>query len=317
MHLDGFVIMKRERGFSIVELMVAMLIAMVVLLVVSQVYVGSVTTQRAQTDVMRLNESARFAFDLISRELRLAGFRNTWQPNATASDFCSSTATGAFLFAVNDPPTINPAAASANLTSQSPQISIYSPAVNSYNDVLRVRYYGEDFTATAQVLDCHGQPVAANQLVQDTLFIAPDTNNNNEPTLFCYTDNPSPVTATHPGQVALVAGVESLQLLFGQDTDDDGIVNRYVPANLITNGGRTMDDALSVRVSILVRSPNSVSKDGTVRAPMPHFSANYPATTNSDGSAVFPAAGVNVPSDGRARQMLSTEIAIRNQRYCG
>lgn len=316
MYLDGHVIMARQRGFSIVELLVALLIAMVVLLVVSQVYVGAITTQRAQTDVMRLNESARFAFDVISRELRLAGFSNVWQIGSSAEDLCSTSSAGPALAAVNDPTSINPAAPSASLTSQSPLISIYSPAANRFNDVVRVRYYGESSTTTAPILDCQGYPVAVGQLVQDTLFVASDPNNNNEPTLFCYTDNPTPVNANHPGRIAMVAGVESLQLLYGQDTDADGIIDRHVPANLITSGGRTVDDVLSVKVSVLVRSPNAVSKDDFVvgRGPMRHFSASYPAGANSDDSAIFPSAGLDVPSDGRARLMLSTEVAIRKQR---
>lgn len=314
--MDGTVGMVKEKGFSIVELMIAMAIAMVVLLVVSQVYVGGVTTQRAQTEVMRLNESGRFAVDLLTRELRLAGFANVWQPLSSASDLCASQAAGPALVALNDPSAINPAAASANLTSQTPLTSVYSPATNRYSDVLRVRYYGEDGTATAAILDCHGHPVAANQLVEETLFVAQDSANNNEPTLFCYTNNPNPVSATHPGQIALVSGVESLQMLFGQDTDGDGLVNRYVPANLITNGGRTADDVLSVKVSVIVRSPNSVSRDVVPRAAMVHFFPGYAAVAagNGDDSAVFPTAGANLPADGRARLMLSNEVAIRKQR---
>ena len=103
--------MKKHSGFSLVELMIAMIIAMIVLLVVSQVYVGGLRTQRAQTEVLRLNESARFAFDLVTRELRKAGHRNVWQLGSTANEFCNVPGPGeearpAFV-GLNDPATLH------------------------------------------------------------------------------------------------------------------------------------------------------------------------------------------------------------------
>lgn len=299
----------RQRGMTIVELMIAMIIAMIILLAVSRVYVGSVGTQRAQSEVTRLNESARFAHDLLSRHLRNAGFSNTWQLGATTRSFCAAQAVGRNIVALNDPATINPA--SADFTG-SPTLAIYSPATNQFSDVVRVRYFGEDTTSTAAVLDCQGYPVAANTLVEDTLFVAANPANGNEPALFCNTTNPTNVTATHPGYVPMVSGVESFQVIYGEDIDADGIVNRYVPAHLVTN----WDNVLSAKVSVVVRSPNSVSSDGTPRPAMHHFHASYPAVANTDPGAVFPAAGVDVPNDGRARLMISAEVAIRNNAYC-
>jgi hypothetical protein len=49
---------------------------------------------------------------------------------------------------------------------------------------------------------------------------------------------------------------------------------------------------------------------------MPHFSASYPATDNKDPSAIFPASAVDVPNDGRARLMISSEVALRNRAKC-
>lgn len=298
-----------QRGMTIIELMIAMIIAMIILLAVSRVYVGSVSTQRAQADVTRLNESARFAIDLLTRHLRNAGFSNSWQIGSTAQDLCAGTAAGPALVALNDPASINPATASFT---GSPEISVYSPATNSYNDVVRVRYYGEDAAATERLLDCHGYAIAANVLVEDTIFVAPNAANGNEPTLFCNTTNSSPATATHPGAVALVSGVESFQIVYGEDTDADGIVNAYLPSNLVGN----WNNILSAKVSVIVRSPNEVSKDRTTRTPMHHFSPNYPATDNTDPSAIFPSATVDVPADGRARLMISSEIALRNRARC-
>lgn len=291
---------KAQRGVTLVELMVSITIGLLILLVITQIYMSSFSTQRTQDDVSRIQETARFSFELISREFRKAGFRDY---TAQVSNFCSTLATGSAVAAVNDAMSINPGSADF---SGAPQVSVLNKS-----DVVRLRYYGQNATATSPILDCHGYPVAANQLVEDTLFVANDPNNNNEPTLFCYTSNPTPVTATHPGQAALVSGIESLQILYGEDTDIDGIANRYIPWNLLANA----DNVLSAKVSVVARSPNPVTPDAPEKT-FKHFSSDsanpYPAATNSDGGAVF-----NAPGDRRLRQMFSTDIALRNNfAYC-
>ena len=69
--------------------------------------------------------------------------------------------------------------------------------------------------------------------MQDTIYVAADPANNNEPTLFCNTDNPA-----GPGNLALIPGVETMQLLYAEDTDGDTVANRYVPANKLDGDRR-------------------------------------------------------------------------------
>ncbi len=56
----------------------------------------------------------------------------------------------------------------------------------------------------------------------------------------------------------LVENVENMQIVYGEDTDTDGTVNRYVPAG---TAGLDMDRVLSVRISLLIRSPDQVRND--------------------------------------------------------
>ncbi len=294
---------RTERGISLVEVMVAVAISLLVLLAITAAYLTTSRTQGAQSDTTRLNESGRSAFDLITREIRKAGFRNTWSLSGTATNFCSGRPVGSLLDGANDLSTLT--------------ISGTLFSISNASDMLRVRYFGEDATVTGPVFDCQGYPVAAPSTpgaepVEDALFVAPDPNNGNEPTLFCHTTNPAPVVSTayqkHPGELALVAGVESLQFVYGEDTDADGIVNRYVPWGLVSNP----DNVLSIKASLVVRSPNPVvgySGTRTIR----HFGPDYPAATNGDSGAVF-----TTPSDSRLRlpSALSTEIALRNFRRC-
>lgn len=62
-----------NRGFSMVELMVAMVIGLMILAAVSTVLVNSKKNYTTQDSLARLQENARFAIQILSRDLRMAG----------------------------------------------------------------------------------------------------------------------------------------------------------------------------------------------------------------------------------------------------
>jgi type IV pilus assembly protein PilW len=299
---------KLQHGVTLVELMVSLTIGLLIVLVITEVYMNSVGVKRNQDDATQVSESARFAFALISREIKMAGFSNVWEQGSGRSKvFCSTQPTnvlsapnqGAAFAGLNDIASIDPSLMS---TTGGTQIVV----LNS-SDALRVSFFGESSANTSPVADCHGYPVAANQLVNEVLFIAADPTNGGEPALYCYTDNPTPVTATHPGSVPLVAGVESMQFLYGEDSASSGIVTQYLPW---IAGTTVPDHVLSIKASLVVRSPSQVTSESSPTAKIfSHFDngAGYPATANSDTGAVFTA-----PADRRIRQLVATEIATRN-----
>lgn len=63
----------KQLGLSLVELMVAVLIGLIILAGVVQVLVSSKSTFLAQEDVAFIQENARYAMDVIGRDLRNAG----------------------------------------------------------------------------------------------------------------------------------------------------------------------------------------------------------------------------------------------------
>lgn len=66
--------MKRARGVTLVELMIAMVISTIVLLGVGTVYSSSKRSYKVQEEMARLQENARYAFNVMSRDIRGAGF---------------------------------------------------------------------------------------------------------------------------------------------------------------------------------------------------------------------------------------------------
>lgn len=66
--------MDKQSGFSLVEIMIAMLISLFLLGGVIQVYSSTRTTYRTNEGISRLQENARFVFDRIAADLNAAGF---------------------------------------------------------------------------------------------------------------------------------------------------------------------------------------------------------------------------------------------------
>jgi type IV pilus assembly protein PilW len=64
----------RQRGLSLVELMVALTIGLIVLAAVSTVFVNSRAHYTTQESLARLQENGRFAMHFLARDLRMAGY---------------------------------------------------------------------------------------------------------------------------------------------------------------------------------------------------------------------------------------------------
>lgn len=73
-----------QRGFSLVELMVALLISLFMLIGVVQIFTGSHRSFKLHEGLSRVQENGRFAIEVLGRQIRMAGFRS--QP-LTGSSF--------------------------------------------------------------------------------------------------------------------------------------------------------------------------------------------------------------------------------------
>ena len=115
-------------------------------------------------------------------------------------------------------------------------------------------------------------------------------NPNGQPALYRHDG----ITSHAP--VELVQGVENMQILYGVDSDNNGIANFYASANQVSFVAGA-NPIVSVRISLLVRTTEEVPK--------------RPRTSNT-----FTLANTNVTNstaDGRLRKIFTTTIKIRNK----
>jgi type IV pilus assembly protein PilW len=65
----------RQKGLTLVEMMIAITLSLILTVAVGFLYVGTKQTYRSQESLSRLQENARYALEVISRDVRMAGYR--------------------------------------------------------------------------------------------------------------------------------------------------------------------------------------------------------------------------------------------------
>ena len=198
----------RQRGLTLVELMVALTIGVGIVLMAGRLLALANVAYAAQAESAGVADGGRFAADLIGRAVRQAGAVDADMVADPAADGAPARLAGL------DARTLSRATAG---------IDDPLPAAVNGSDVLAVRFPGDD-----SAVDCAGFPVAAGEEGWSIFYVA--RNGEGEAELRCKYRG-----AAHWSADAAVSGVDGFQVLYGVDTDDppDGVANRYVNATAI------------------------------------------------------------------------------------
>ena len=272
------------RGFTIVEFMVAVAIGLIISLVIGQVFVGSRQSFTSQDDAARIQENMRYATQILTRTIRMAGYRNNTgaDPNSIFPKATTPALGGANNVATAGLPSgTNPTAPTGS-----------SPA--AVPDTITVRYQGmgtgvaPPTTADGSIVDCFGTAIDYGVTAVSSFAIRPVAKPDGtlSSSLFCSTDG----GATWPAANELIADVDNMQILYGVDTDFDGAANAYMRINDVAD----IDTIVSVRIWLLMRSPT----------------ASNPSVAATD----YILAGVTYRyTDRFVRRVLQTTINVRNR----
>lgn len=303
----------RARGFSLVELMVALAIGLLLVAGIAQIYVSSKQSYNVQDNLARMQEAGRYAVEAISEDLRLAGY---WGNNgdvttvggATPPDgTCTAATWGSMIeqriFGLNDTPAGYDCIAST---------------AHFGGDVLVVRYAKPEQTTAFQSTD-KGDLFVRTSIFQGRLFrydpagvlpaiVATPPATTHRVVAHAYyiakasQANPNCPTVTVPelarerlkGDViereSLVRGIEDLQAEYGIDTNNDGMADRYVTAAGVTNWRQVM----TARIWLLARSE---CPEGGYTG-----TSDYTVSDKTRGG-----------KDGFRRQLYTVTVALRNR----
>lgn len=202
------------------ELLVAVAVGAMLLLMAALMLLSANAAWTAQVDGAAIDDSGRFALDIIGSAARQAAFVD-WE---VALPPAAGTATAAALDACCLPPAVIGRDA-RSLTRTSAGIDgVLADTVNG-SDILAVRFGG---ARGGGVVDCAGFGVDVNDDGWSIFHVARNAAGVGE--LRCKYRG-----ASGWGSDAIVEGVDTFQVLYGLDLDEpaDGVPNEFVSASII------------------------------------------------------------------------------------
>jgi type IV pilus assembly protein PilW len=226
-------LITRQSGLTLVELMISIFLGLLVVMAATALLLSTKSAYMMQDDGARLLETGRYALENMARAVHQVAYEN-WDkedaPIVVSSAFSASIA-GLDASSLNSVGTAMafPVAASVN-----------------GSDILAVGFFGSGTgnTGDGTVLNCAGfgvpapvsQETAEDQRGWSIFYVAKDA--GGEPELRCKYRSKSGAWASD----AIARGVESFQVLYGIDTDGDGLANQFLNATAIN----AQDEALSL-----------------------------------------------------------------------
>jgi Tfp pilus assembly protein PilW len=225
---------NKQRGLSLIELMISITLGMTLMAAAMQFIVSTRQTYELNDDIARIQENGRIALDILSKDLKLAGYRKPLNGDGTVPNY--------FL---ND--------CSIKNTDGEELCSIDNGTTNS--DRLSVQFDPPPDDGSTET-DCLGNALANTDSVIVNSYTIDDVDKDGINSLYCESYDVSAGTVISTLQ-PIVDGIDNMQVLYGI-ADDEVNVSRYISGEkLYTDASRasvTTDwpNIRSVRVALLV-----------------------------------------------------------------
>jgi len=309
---------KRQQGFSLIEMMVAMVIGIIIMGGILSVYTNTRDLQRSSEDQVNLVTDARFALETIGYDIRHAGVLggNTNEAGLITCKMGDASCPAAMPLAVGD------CHAEWYINIQQPIFGgegIVPPAYSCITnhqpntDVLVVRYADSNPVATTGLVG--GTAYVRSNYLAGQLFVGPtqpvipgDTGQltanhqlySRAYYISNYTNTPGDglpslrridlVNGPEVKDQLILPGATNLQVQYGEDSDGGGSIDQFVNADAVSD----FKKVYAVRLWVLVKTEREEKGLNTART--------YTIAGNT----------VNTPNDGYRRLLISSVIKMRN-----
>lgn len=332
----------RARGMSLVELMIAMTLGLILVAGVLQIFLSTRAAYRVQDSVMRRQENLRYVTYLLTRDVRMAGYRGCLRDTGNVVNTLNTPTSFLYNFSVPiqgfeatggawapalDASITSVVAGTDVITVRSisdPDVYVTQSMVSASVDIKTnpLNPYPFEIGDTVLISDCGGAAIfQITNLTTAGAFgnIVHNTGGTLVPGNFSqdlgrrYPDGSqlmrirtvsyfirASAKGTGPAlwrRIAgrppeeLAEGVENLQALYGEDTDNDQVPDAWRKANAVTQ----WRNVTAVRVGLLVASPNSGTSEPDARA------------------FVVLDENIGPRNDRRVRSVVTTTVALRNR----
>jgi len=284
---------RRERGFTLIELMVSLLIGFAVVGALLAAYMASFRSSSHSEAMTQITEDATLALNVIRSQAAMAGYSNVvGVSGGKMTKYAFTPIFGCPGSSFGDPaPDIRSAVPCAG-TSPSDTLEVAYEAgagdasiKGSSNSIL---------SAAGKPLDCEGSELKQEVGVGGgPLFFNDSKFYVDNGKLYC---KGSGSTAAAP----LVDNVEALSITYGVGASGTGQIDHYTKAPGPPTGG-VWDDVMSVTICVVVRSAGPILEPGDS------------PTTNTLTTYIDCAGNVQKPSDNLLRRSFSTTVVLQNK----
>ena len=310
-----------ERGLTLVEVMIALVIGLVLTLGAAQIFISSNKGFRANDAVARIQENGRYALGFLTRDIRAAAFWGCAQEVEMNSTLNSG---GGVNF--NGPPLIGADAAGPDnsdtvtlrAATQNNRLQLQNTMPTTAAALIVNAHSGVEIGDILIVTDCEAADVfqvtntknTSSSIVHNSGDTGVSPGNYTQQLSRRYDTSATVYTAEEKtyslgadangnralqrtvngaATESLVSGVQDMQITYGEDFDNDETADAYLGADQVTDWGQV----LSVRIELLMRSRD----DNIVDAAQQY---TYAGSTTTAG-------------DRRMYQVYSRTIGVRNR----
>jgi type IV pilus assembly protein PilW len=296
-----------QRGIGLVELMIASALGLLIILAAIGLLLVSRQTYLVLDEQIAVQETGHYALAILARSVRQA----SWQEYSMDSS-SEGAAMSAGIIGLN----------AKSLRMSSEHIENPIAAVSHGSDVLAIRFSG---TNDGSMINCAGFAVSeAEESLQGWSIFFVGGDRNAEPELRCKYRGKSGWRTE-----GIARGVESFQVLYGIDTDADGLPNQFLNANGIEQFNAELNEdeteetengkdgiywtkVVAVRIAMLVRSSRAV-RDAGAQPPYHLFGETYTVLHGmSDFGTFIQEEDMRQTVHSRLRKVFAATIPLRN-----
>lgn len=303
-------IRQLQRGLTMIELLVSIVLMGLVTLGTVTLYSATSQSYKTIDSSQALNDSARFAFEVIGQSLRIAGYQEYMRSDPSMRSLagnlyptvCTSTSPRCPIKGFDN----------SKITSlgTSADFGATNNGGINFSDTLGVTFSGSSLindpaTPDKAVVDCQGvaQPLPMTDATDLGVSLFWVTTSSGEPELACISRG----TGAGRSSQVIVRGVETFQVMYGIDdsTPADSLPNKWVSAQSVTDWMKVR----AVRVGFVLRGQPG-SSQGTSQVASENIL--YPLGQAFIGTSTEQGLAFTPPNDGRIRRAYTSTFMLRN-----
>ncbi len=236
----------KSKGFSLIELMIAMMIGIFLLAGISTSYVSSVSSNVKRNAYSALQDNGKIALEILRKHIGQAGY----SPGRTTPNY---------KFITTDSPVVVDSCSDGTDNVLDIDATGLNYVTNSTFKI-GVVHHGDNNSFT----DCGGGELPPACRLNSILSVSPNPAGSKIYNMFYVSGQKLMCSGSRSKEPVVIAeGVEEINYLYGVDMVDDDVVkvDRFLTVYDIENKGNLWNNIVSVQIAVTVRSSKPILQE--------------------------------------------------------